>query len=261
MTIATTIQTDSRKWLRAELLGKHLHRTRNGISVYVVERKGKYMARGRFLGKNYCETLGGNEADAESRLRELLSELEKDTFQPPRERRNQLVQTRIAQPITFSEMFNAFLTDVRGTKGRKTTQYYQAKLGHVERFATEPGNSRRWPTVNSMDREFILKLQDQLQRSSVTPNGHAHSMAKPMSQRQIYNVLSALGTMLKWAQRPDLRRLPAHLVNPLTRELIGARPTKDPLRKLAIDDSQLLQLIKLAQEPPRYTPMHVTSGV
>lgn len=243
MTIATTKQPDSRKWLPAVLSGKHLHRTRNGCSVYVVERKGKYMARGRFLGKSYCETLGRNEADAESRLRELLSELEKDTFLPPLERKKQLVRTRITYPLSFTEMLSGFLTDVKGANGKNTAQYYLAKLGHVERFAAKPENSRQWPTVNSIDREFILKLKGHLQRTSVTPNGHAHSTARPMSQRQNYNVLSALGTMLKWAQRPDVRRLPAHWVNPLTRELIGAKPTKDPVRKLAIEDAQLLQLI------------------
>ncbi|MFO0812010.1 MAG: site-specific integrase [Gemmatales bacterium] len=89
-----------------------------------------------------------------------------------------------------------------------------------------------------------MKLKCQLQHATVTPNGHAHSIAKPMSQRQIFNVLSMLGTMFQWALRTDIRRLPAHWINPLTRELIGAKPTKDPIRRLTMNDEYLLQLIQ-----------------
>ncbi|MFO0811586.1 MAG: tyrosine-type recombinase/integrase [Gemmatales bacterium] len=183
-------------------------------------------------------------SEAASRLRELMSELEKDIFQPPLLQRKQFVQHRFMKPVSFSELLDQYITDVRRTKGHQTAQNYHSRLGHVERFACQPGNSKRWPTVNAIDREFIVHLKGQLQHTTTTPNGHAHSIAKPMSQRQIYNVMSSLGTMLRWALRPDVRRLPAHWVNPLIRELIGAKPTKDPLRKLALNDEQLLMLIQ-----------------
>ncbi|HQR43660.1 MAG TPA: site-specific integrase, partial [Gemmatales bacterium] len=244
MTASLTKQSDSRKWQTTELLGKHVHKTLNNCSVSIVERNGKYMARGRHLRKQYCETLGGTRLEAESRLIELLSELTKGTFQPPQVQRKQFVQHRFVSHLTFSELLSQYITDVRKTKGRDTTKTYLARLGHIERFACEPGNAKQWPTVNSINRDFILKLKCQLQHATVTPNGHAHSIAKPMSQRQIFNVLSMLGTMFQWALRTDIRRLPAHWINPLTRELIGAKPTKDPIRRLTMNDEYLLQLIQ-----------------
>ena len=56
--------------VRAELMGSHTHRTLDGIQVHVWQRRGKYLARGRYQGQAFGETLGDNVAEATARLGE-----------------------------------------------------------------------------------------------------------------------------------------------------------------------------------------------
>src|SRR5262249_2927074 len=45
------------------------------------------------------------------------------------------------------------------------------------------------------------------------------------------NVLECLRTLLGWARSAEVRKLPVEWHSPLTHELIGEPPTKDPLRQ------------------------------
>lgn len=243
MASSTVQQQFARKWSPAILLGNHAHQTVNGLQVTVVKRDAKFMARGRFQGTQYCLTLGNNVSDASSELRQLLSDLETDSFIPPGQRSKQRIKSGPAKPISCTDLLDVYLREVRRSRGKKTTQDYQSRLIHVVRFASRPEVSRKWPTVDRIDRNFIQELKTHLQRVEITPNGHPHSKSKFMSQRQIYNVMSAFSTLLQWAQRPDVRRLPVHWVNPVTRVMIGDKPRKDPFRQLPINDDQLIQLI------------------
>ena len=56
--------------VRAELMGSRTHRTLDGIQVHVWQRRGKYLARGRYQGQAFGETLGDNVAEATARLGE-----------------------------------------------------------------------------------------------------------------------------------------------------------------------------------------------
>ncbi len=58
--------------------------------------------------------------------------------------------------------------------------------------------------------------------------------SKPMSARQVHNVLTTLRGVLSWALRPDVRKLPAEFVNPLSIDILGHRPQKDPLRAVKL---------------------------
>ena len=51
-----------------------------------------------------------------------------------------------------------------------------------------------------------------------------------MASGQIFNVLDCARTLFHWAQRPEVNLLPSWLTNPFTKDLVGRRPKKDPLR-------------------------------
>src|SRR5947209_20131901 len=77
----TSPQTDTdRRMVRAELLGRHSHRTASGICVHVWRRHGRYLARGSYQGRRFGKTLVGTFEAAEAELRRLLTEIEVGSF-------------------------------------------------------------------------------------------------------------------------------------------------------------------------------------
>ena len=52
--------------------------------------------------------------------------------------------------------------------------------------------------------------------------------AKPLSGRQVTNVLECLRAALAWARRADVRKLPADWANPFTSDLIEGAPSERP---------------------------------
>jgi hypothetical protein len=71
--------------IRAELMGGHTHATLDGARVHVWRRGPKYLARGRFQGRPFGETLGASEAEAAARLRQVLAEIEGGSYIRPSE--------------------------------------------------------------------------------------------------------------------------------------------------------------------------------
>jgi integrase len=76
----------------------------------------------------------------------------------------------------------------------------------------------------------VVELRAFLNRCSTTRNGRPGGQPKRYSVRQIRNILECLRSVLAWARRAEVRKLPADWIQPLSDELIPAGPQKDPLR-------------------------------
>src|SRR5262249_26181998 len=77
---------DEARWMvRAALAGGHSHATLCGVAVHIWRRGEKYLARGRFQGQAFGETLGDDVAVATARLRQLLTEIEAGSYVRPSE--------------------------------------------------------------------------------------------------------------------------------------------------------------------------------
>lgn len=253
----------SRPMCRAELMGAHSHTTSNGYSVAIVTRDGKFLARGRYQGHQFGVTLGDVPETAAQRLRRLLVELEDDTFVAGREAKNrQLARTQVPNGDLRS-LADSFLCDVRRRRGKKTATDYRNRLAHVLDFAESPDSRRRWPKAKDIDREFALQARVFLQNRDVRRNGKPGGPVKKMSQAQVRNCLETLSLVLIWASRADVRQLPPNYQNPVTLEIVGPKPSKDPLRGIELpletriklvsrmDEWQLLQISSLLVIPMR----------
>ena len=145
----------------------------------------------------------------------------------------------------------------------RTARHYSSCLAHVIAFAELPATVRRWRLARDIDRDFCKELRLFLFDRQVTPNGRPGARAKAMSAGQIHNVLDALRSAFNWAVRPDVGKLPAGWINPLTAEIVGQKPSKDPLRPVklpvemlplliaAMDEWQLCHLGLICLLPPR----------
>ncbi len=222
---------DGREMVRAELMGSHTHVTLCGVQVHVWKRCGKFIARGRYLGQPFGETLGGDVPAATARLRQLLTEIEAGSYVRPSEARSRTVSNGRVPRLTFRQLVSEFLAEKRKQRGRQTASDYLARLRPVLEFAERPENRRRWPPASDIDREFVLALRVNLFQYETTRNGRPGGKLKTLSTRQVINILECLRTSLAWARKADKPRLPAGWTSPLTQELIGEPPSKDPLRE------------------------------
>jgi hypothetical protein len=96
MSVAT-----GRRMVTTTLLGSHSHETADGKMVHVWARNGRFLARGRYLGKAFGQALGPDPREAAAALRRLLVPLEDGTFLPPRESRKRQVKARQAPRNTI----------------------------------------------------------------------------------------------------------------------------------------------------------------
>lgn len=64
-----------------------------------------------------------------------------------------------------------------------------------------------------------------------------------MSPRQIKHCLETLRAAINWALRADVRKLPVEYRNPVTRDIVGQSPQKDPLRKAAVPLDVRVQIV------------------
>ena len=219
-------------------MGGHTHSTTVGIDVHVWSRGGKFLARGRFQGQSFGETLGNDSLHATARLRELLTKIDNGNFVRPSEGRKRLVSSssRIAR-LTLRELVASFVADKRKSRGRQTAGDYASRLAPVLDFAEKSDNLARWPLAIDIDADFVQSLRAFLFQHRSTRNGRPGGAARTLSQRQIVNVLECLRTMLHWGKSANVRKLPADWIMPLTSDLIGAPPAKNPLRddKLPLD--------------------------
>jgi len=231
--------------VRAELLTEHTHQTVCGQRVHVWIRNKKYLARGRYQGRYFGQNLGADVRDAEAALRRLLVQLEDGTFQPPSEARKRMLKAGSVPRNSVRLLCDAFLRDTRSRKGKRTARDYQNRLTPLIEFAEQPDNSKRWPLAAMINREFAVEFRAFLHQCTVPRNGHPGAADRPMSPGQIFNVLDCVRTLFHWAKRPDVNQLPAAYVIPFTREVVGMRPKKDPLRPAVFPLERRIELVGL----------------
>jgi integrase len=217
--------------VRAELMGGHTHTTLDGVRVHVWKRGPKYLARGRFQGQPFGETLGESETEAGARLRHILTEIESSSYVRPSQARKRPLSGGRAPRLTLRQVMGDFLAEKRKLCGKQTAGDYRARLMPVLDFAEQPANRQRWPLAADADRAFVVSLRAFLFRHQTTRNGRPGGRPKLLSPRQVHNVLQCLRTLFAWASNPAVRKLPAGWANPLTRDLVGSPAAKDPLRE------------------------------
>ncbi|MDB5290614.1 MAG: hypothetical protein JWL69_1855 [Phycisphaerales bacterium] len=234
-----------RQMVPAELLGAHTHRTTNAVDVHVWLRDGRYLARGRYGGRAFGATLG-TQPEAAARLRRLLVEMETGSFLRPSEARNRPLKHGPPPRLRFRELVDRHLALVRKLHGKNTARDYQCRLTPAIEFAEGVESRRLWPTAAHLDGslEFAIGLKAFLHNRTVSRNGHAAAPPTRMSARHIHNILSAVGTMLNQAKRPDVNQLASTFANPFTRAIVGERPHRDPLQPAKLPVAARLDLVR-----------------
>ncbi len=254
----------ARRMLQCTLGGQHEYRTESGQRVQIWSRDDKFMARARWNGQQIGVTLGDNEEAANHRLQRLLIELEDGTFVPGNEARQRQISRRPIPKMDLRSQVSEFLATKRRLRGIDTAGDYKNRLMHVLDFAEQPVNQRKWPLARDLNPGFAVALREFLFVRDVTPNGRDGAERRKMSPKMVRLCLEALRAVLNWAVRADVRKLPAEFANPITDELLGPKPIKDPLRTCAItmqhrtkmieimDEWQLLNLAPLLLLPTRF---------
>lgn len=237
------VMQENRRMIRAELMGSHTHNTFAGIEVHIWKRGPHFLARGSISGERFGETIGVAEVEATGRLRQILSDIDSGTYVRPSEARKRPLTRGTAARWTLRQLVNEFLVEKRRVRGQQTFGDYKVRLMPVLAFAEQAESVKRWRLAVDIDREFVAKLRAFLYSYRTTRNGRTGGKSRPMSERQIYNVLQCLRTLFAWASRPDVRKLPATWLNPLTEDLIGSRPSKDPLREDLLSLETRIQLV------------------
>jgi integrase len=242
-TFSQTARASSRSsMVRADLMGGHSHVTDTGVNVYVWQRGTAFIARGRYQGRPFGKTLG-NIATATKTLRQLLCDIENGAFTQPSEARNAPLQSGRVPQLTLRALANEFLKEKRKLRGKKTADTYRSRLGPVLDFAELPNSLRRWPLAANIDLDFATDLRSFLYQHQTTRNGRPGSQRKPLSARQVFNIMDTTRTMLYWARRAEVRKLPAEWVNPMTEDIVGSPPAKDPLRAVKLPTELRMKLI------------------
>jgi hypothetical protein len=234
--------------VRAELLGTHSHATSVGVTVHVWKRGEQFLARGRFEGHQFGRTLKGNAMAAASELRHLLVDIENGSFQRPSLARRRPLSLGPAPRLTVRELCDRFLKEKRHLLGKDTARNYQARLVPLIEFAEQRENLRRRPLAQDVDREFAVQFRTALFGRSVTRNGHISAIEKRISPRQVRNVLDAARSLFHWAKQPQNNLLPSTFLNPFTREIVGEKPRKDPLRPVPIPAVLRIELVDVMDQ-------------
>jgi len=216
---------------QGELLGGHAHETTSGKTVYVWRRGKSYLARGRWNGRYFGETLGNDTATAARNLRRLLNAVEDGAYRPPSEARARQLSDDPVPRLTFRQLADEFLTAKRKQVGVQTAADYRARLNPLLAFAELPPTRKKWPLAADIDTEFVTDARAYLYAYRTTRNGRAGGQPRPLSPRQIVNVMETLRAMLAWGGDPRNNKLPPGWVNPVTHGLVGTPPAKDPFRR------------------------------
>ena len=262
-TLDRTARPAVRKMVKTELFGRHTHNTASGNAVNIWIRGGRFLARGRVGGQAFGETLGKNKVEAESRLHKLLAELDDETYIRPSEIDKRILPKHTNPRLTFRELAHTYLEEKRSLRGKRTAQTYYSRLVPVLVFAEHADSRRQWRLARDIDRQFAIDLRKILFQYSTTPNGRKGATPKPMSPRQVFNVLDCLRGVFNWASTPSVGKLPLGWANPLTEDIVGSCPGKDPCRPVkmplnavtpaiaAMDKWELCHLGLLFVLPPR----------
>ncbi len=241
---STSKSSPKRKMVKAELMGAHTHKTTVGVEVHIWMRDGKYIARGRYEKEAFGPTLSSDATLAQSELRRLLTEIESGTFLRPSEARKRPLNTKRIPQHNLRGLCNEFLAEKRKLLGEKTVNTYRNRLAPALDFAERKESLKKWPLASDIDRNFVIECRNFLINRQVTRNGSAGAPLKPMSTRQVINCLETLRTMMKWASRANVRLLPPEFLNPLTQDIIGHPPAKDPLRKAKLPLTHRMELLE-----------------
>jgi integrase len=221
---------DTRRMVVAILAGKHSHCTPDGVGVHIWRRGATYMARGSYEGHRFGMRLGDTEVEAEATLHEVLVNIRNGAFVRPIEARRRKVRRIVPVRLTLRQLFEEFLAEKRKIRGRETASTYSSRLGPVLNFAESVSARKRWPLAQDVSREFLIELKVFLQKVLTTRNGRPGGKPQHLTPRQIVNILECFRTAMAWASRPDVRKLPAEWLNPLSPDLVGEPLPKDPLR-------------------------------
>lgn len=232
-----------RKMEKATLGGLHSHRSVSGISVHIFQRDGKFIARGRFQRRQFGVTLGTSETDSLPSLRKLLVELDEGRFVPPSDRLQQIFPTQVARLSTI-QVLNKYIEDRRKVNGKQTSYDYTSRLAWTVRFSEQAAIKKRYPHFADIDRQFCVELKAFLHAQKTTRNGRPGAKSKPISVRQIYNIMDSFRSLLRWANKPEVRLVPFDWIFPLSDELLGNKPRKSPLRKIKLPVHERIQLVQ-----------------
>lgn len=242
---AAAAEKTGRPMVRAELMGAHSHATANGVLVHVWRRDGRYLARGRLHGKAFGETLSKDASEAAARLRRLLGDIDDGIYLRPTEARQRPLPNGFVARLSLRDLVNEFLREKRSLRGQSTAGNYRARLMPALAYAEQPGMRQRWPLAMSIDHDFAIGLRSFLHADyKTTRNGRVGGQPKPLSSRQIYNILDCLRSMLAWARKPEVRKLPADWVNPLSEAIVGKPAKPDPLRNDKLPLHERIRLVE-----------------
>jgi hypothetical protein len=138
---------------------------------------------------------------------------------------------------------DAFLVEKRMVRGKQTADDYRNRLTPLIEFSEQAKILRQWPIAADIDRDFVVQFRTFLHTRKITRNGRAAAAEKSLSPAQIFNVLDCARTMFSWARRPEVQQIPLALGNPFTEDLVGRRPSKDPLRPVVFPMDLRMQLV------------------
>jgi integrase len=237
----TAVRIDSRRMVRTTLMGSHVHQTATGQTVHVWQRDGKYLARGRWQGHSFGETLGYDPIKASARLRKLLGEIEDGSFIRRSEKVKQ-PEVVVEQPITLRQLVQAFLIRKRAERGEQTAANYRARLKPALLFCEQPENQLRWPWAKALNREFVVELKSFLLSSTTTRNGRKSGVPRLISGTQVRHCLESIRTLINWACDPMVGKLPTQMVNPVNQRILPLKSHKNPLRPCRFTLEELQRL-------------------
>ena len=169
-----------------------------------------------------------------------------------------MVSKRSVPRLSCRELVSEFLEATRKSNGQKTARTYRSRLRPVLDFAERRDHLKRWPFAESIDSAFAVELRAYLHQYATTRNGRPNGAEKPLSSRQIRNILECLRAMCAWAKRVEVRKLSADWINPITADLVGPRPEKDPLREDRIPLEKRVELIGVMDQ---WQLCHLTMSV
>jgi hypothetical protein len=235
--------SSSRRMVRTVLMGSHTHQTTDGRAVHVWQRGSVFLARGRWQGCAFGETLGHDPLKATARLRKLLGELEDGTYIRPSDQVKQYLPKRDVS-LTLRQLVGAFLTSKRSERGRQTAGNYHARLRPVLEFLEHPEPSRRWPSAAAIDRDFVAGFKSFLMTHRAERRGRKSAVSRLLSATQIRHCLETLRSVINWATDPMVSKLPARMLNPFDHRSIPAKPSKNPLREDKLSHNLLIPLVE-----------------
>jgi integrase len=215
----------------AELAGSHFHQARDGTRVGISFRNGSYLARGRYRGQQFGETLGPDQPTAEAALRRVLADLDDDKYVVPKERKKRTTFSTRVPKLTSVELVNEYLAHVRKTKGQGTYADYRSRLVRYVEFMERPENRRAYRYASDITTAVATEFKAYLHTVLTTRNGKPGGSRRLLSPRQVHNILHCCRGAYAWAARPESAKLLAGFPNPFPDDVVGTKAKKDPFRK------------------------------